>query len=203
MRQVWKLPLAIRKDSVSVPNTALGFCTYLIRTLRHTSRPIRMKPSRALVPFDLSEELFILVVDHSMKTITCIRIFTLVEVISQYLLLLLKTSPVTLLPALVAHVLVPEPAGFYHEARAQGLQRYIWTQASHHEIPQISTSSCGGLVMSDSSRIPWTVACQAPLSVGFSRQGYWSGLPFPSPGDLLHWQGDLYHWTTRETHTAC
>ena len=31
---------------------------------------------------------------------------------------------------------------------------------------------------------PWTVAHQAPLSVGFSRQEYWSGLPFPSPGDL-------------------
>ena len=31
---------------------------------------------------------------------------------------------------------------------------------------------------------PWTVAYQAPLSMGFSRQGYWSGLPFPSPGDV-------------------
>ena len=30
----------------------------------------------------------------------------------------------------------------------------------------------------------WTVAHQAPLSIGFSRQEYWSGLPFPSPGDL-------------------
>ena len=30
----------------------------------------------------------------------------------------------------------------------------------------------------------WTVACQAPLSMGFFRQEYWSGLPFPSPGDL-------------------
>ena len=30
----------------------------------------------------------------------------------------------------------------------------------------------------------WAVACQAPLSMGFSRQQYWSGLPFPSPGDL-------------------
>ena len=30
----------------------------------------------------------------------------------------------------------------------------------------------------------WTVACQAPLSVGFSRQEYWSGSSFPSPGDL-------------------
>ena len=47
-----------------------------------------------------------------------------------------------------------------------------------------------------------TVACQAPLSMGFSRQEYWSGLPCPPPGDLpdpgiepmslslLHWQVD-------------
>ena len=40
------------------------------------------------------------------------------------------------------------------------------------------TKSCPTLA------IPWTVACQAPLSMGFSRQEYWSGLPFPSPGDL-------------------
>ena len=38
-------------------------------------------------------------------------------------------------------------------------------------------------VVSD-SLCPWTVAYQAPLSMGFSRQKYWSGLPFPSPGDL-------------------
>ena len=31
---------------------------------------------------------------------------------------------------------------------------------------------------------PWTVAHQAPLSMGFSRRVYWSGLPFPPPGDL-------------------
>ena len=31
---------------------------------------------------------------------------------------------------------------------------------------------------------PWTVACQARLSMGFSRQEYWSGLPVPSSGDL-------------------
>ena len=37
--------------------------------------------------------------------------------------------------------------------------------------------------MSDSAT-PWTVAYQASLSMGFSRQEYWSGLPFPSPGDL-------------------
>ena len=33
---------------------------------------------------------------------------------------------------------------------------------------------------------PWTVAYQAPLSMEFSRQEYWSGLPFPSPGDLTN-----------------
>ena len=51
---------------------------------------------------------------------------------------------------------------------------------------------------------PWAVAYQAPLSMGFSRQYYWSGLPFPSPADLLT-QG-LNHivdrrftvWATRE-----
>ena len=37
-------------------------------------------------------------------------------------------------------------------------------------------------VLSDSLR-PWTAAHQAPLSMGFSRQEYWSGSPFPSPGD--------------------
>ena len=31
---------------------------------------------------------------------------------------------------------------------------------------------------------PWTVPCQAPLTIEFTRQEYWSGLPFPSPGDL-------------------
>ena len=31
---------------------------------------------------------------------------------------------------------------------------------------------------------PWIVACQAPLYTGFFRQEYWSGLPFPSPGDF-------------------
>ena len=31
---------------------------------------------------------------------------------------------------------------------------------------------------------PWTIACQDPLSLQFPRQGYWTGLPFPSPGDI-------------------
>ena len=40
-------------------------------------------------------------------------------------------------------------------------------------------------VLLDSLQLhPWTIACQAPLSMEFSRQEYWSGLPFPPPGDL-------------------
>ena len=41
----------------------------------------------------------------------------------------------------------------------------------------------GGLVanLCPTLATPWTVACQAPLFMGFSRQEYWSGLPFPSP----------------------
>ena len=50
---------------------------------------------------------------------------------------------------------------------------------------KISTGS-GGLVTKSCLTLetPWTVACQAPLSMRFSRQEYWSGWPFPSPGDL-------------------
>ena len=44
----------------------------------------------------------------------------------------------------------------------------------------------GGLVAKSCPTLvaPWTVARQAPLSMGFSRKEYWSGLPLPSPGDL-------------------
>ena len=46
-------------------------------------------------------------------------------------------------------------------------------------IYEVKSLSCVRLFV-----IPQTVAYQAPLSMGFSRQQYWSGLPFPSPGDL-------------------
>ena len=64
-----------------------------------------------------------------------------------------------------------------------------------------------GSVVSDSVT-PWTAAHQAPPSIEFSRQEYWSGLPFPTPGDLsdpglepaflhlLHGRQILYHWAT-------
>ena len=45
-------------------------------------------------------------------------------------------------------------------------------------------SSCAVLSRVWFSERPWTVAWQAPLSTGFSRQEYWSGVPFPSPGDF-------------------
>ena len=40
--------------------------------------------------------------------------------------------------------------------------------------------------MSNSFVTPWTVACQAALSMEFPRQDHWSGLPFPTPGDPLN-----------------
>ena len=51
---------------------------------------------------------------------------------------------------------------------------------------QIPGSGGGGLVAKSCPTLvtPWTVACQVPLSMGFSRQEYWSGFPFPFPGAL-------------------
>ena len=58
---------------------------------------------------------------------------------------------------------------------------------------------------------PWAVAHQAPLSMEFSRQEYWSGLPCPSLGDLpdpgfpglLHWRQILYHLSHQERLCVC
>ena len=54
-----------------------------------------------------------------------------------------------------------------------------WTTREAH-----SKWSVSHWVMADSFVTPWTVAHQTPLSMGFSRQEYWSGVLFPSPGDL-------------------
>ena len=51
--------------------------------------------------------------------------------------------------------------------------------SSEKEKVKVNLLSCVRLFAT-----PWTVAYQAPLSMGFSKQEYWSGLPFPSPGDL-------------------
>ena len=99
--------------------------------------------------------------------------------------------------------------GEFHEQRGlvgyspwghKGLLSCIWlywiyTQLqSGHPLPKLglrciiwtSLYKAGGLVCKSCPTLatPWTIAHQAPVSIGFSRQEYWSGLPFPSPGDL-------------------
>ena len=80
-------------------------------------------------------------------------------------------------------------------------EMYLWTV-----VVVLVTKLCPTLVT------PWTVAHQAPLSMGFPRQEYWSGLPFPSPKNLPHpeiepaspaLQADSLPLATRETLTDC
>ena len=58
------------------------------------------------------------------------------------------------------------------------------------ELMQKSQLALNSMLLFSRSVVPnsfetlWTVAHQAPLSMGFLRQKYWGGLPFPSPGDL-------------------
>ena len=61
-----------------------------------------------------------------------------------------------------------------------------WVEDLNHTSLQRrrESESVSGSDAPDSSVIPWTIAHKAPLSMGFTRQEYWSGLPFPSPGDL-------------------
>ena len=58
------------------------------------------------------------------------------------------------------------------------------------EVPRVETEVklcvLSRSVVSGCSATPWTVAHQAPLSMGFSQQEYWSGLPCPPPGGLSH-----------------
>ena len=60
-----------------------------------------------------------------------------------------------------------------------------------------SYSDGGGLVAKSCLTLatPRTVVCQVPLSMGFSRQEYWSGLPFPSPGE--------FSWPRDQTQVSC
>ena len=56
----------------------------------------------------------------------------------------------------------------------------------HKSVLYVCISIGGGLVAKSCPTLvtPWTVACQASLSMGFSRQEYWSGLPFSPSGNL-------------------
>ena len=62
--------------------------------------------------------------------------------------------------------------------RRNGLDLIVNKRVKRSGGSCLVTKSCPNLAT------PWTVACQAPLPRGFSRQEYWRGLPFPSPGDL-------------------
>ena len=55
----------------------------------------------------------------------------------------------------------------------------VGTPYKHQVVVSVQSLNRDQLFM-----IPWNVVNQAPLSMGFSRHQYWSGLPFPSPGDL-------------------
>ena len=70
-------------------------------------------------------------------------------------------------------------------------------------------NKCSSLSCVQLFATPWTVAHQNPLSMGFSKQKYWSGLPFPSPGNLpnpgiepslLHCRQSLYHLSHQGSH---
>ena len=80
-------------------------------------------------------------------------------------------------------------AGFRRETTGcRKPQVQYWSVNGRVSLPFPSQSfSCVRLFVT-----PWTVAHQAPLSMGVSRQEYWNGQPFPSPGHLSHqgWKGE-------------
>ena len=84
---------------------------------------------------------------------------------------------------------VAVPSRGSSQPRSPALQAMLY-QLSHQGSPNITGKRMRSLCMCcHFSRVQlfatsWTVARQAPLSMGFSRHEYWSGLPFPSPGDL-------------------
>ena len=75
---------------------------------------------------------------------------------------------------------------------------YISTKLSNRKKAIYKTLFCHCCLVSHVQLFanPWTVALQAPLSMGFPRQEYWSGLSFPSPEDLSS-------WTRNWTHVSC
>ena len=89
--------------------------------------------------------------------------------------------------ALTVGIITPGQSCFISVSSYSPVSRGI---LSFHIIPLLSISGCSykrcAQLLSHVwlFAIQWTAACQSPLSMGFFRQEYWSGLPFPSPGDL-------------------
>ena len=90
--------------------------------------------------------------------------------------------PVPALPiAFMCHTVLGSP-GYSLTSSFMPCFTGAWKQGSVTlgiTFPNVWLLSCVQLLVT-----PWTVAYEAPLSMGFSRQEYWIGLPFPSPGDL-------------------
>ena len=78
----------------------------------------------------------------------------------------------------------PGLSSLYHTANSHGPP--VQSEVSQKGKTNIVYCGGGSLVTKSCPTLatPWTVVRQAPLSMGCSRQKYWSGLPFPSPGDL-------------------
>ena len=90
-----------------------------------------------------------------------------------------------------------QKTGWRHEILLQSLPKDLYTLGLLASKVKVKSLSHVRLFAT-----PWTVAYQAPASMGFSRQKYWSGLPFPSPEYLLnqksrlgapHCRQTLYH----------
>ena len=83
--------------------------------------------------------------------------------------------------------------------RCSESERFVILMNIHVIVCSVCCLSLSHLVL---SATPWTVAHQAPLSMEFSREEYWSGLSFPSPGIFLtrHCRQSLYCFTTWEAH---
>ena len=86
-------------------------------------------------------------------------------------------------PALAGTFFTTEPPGKSPVTLVQWSYIHTWVLGAKWcmLLLLVSHFSCVQLCVT-----PWTIAHQAPLSMRFPRQEYWSGLPFPSPGDLLN-----------------
>ena len=68
--------------------------------------------------------------------------------------------------------------------KSMAMTRYITNEDQKEMVPEEVCVKCVSHCHVRVFATPWTVARQVPLSMEFPRQQYWSGLPFPSPGDL-------------------
>ena len=80
---------------------------------------------------------------------------------------------------------VPKLCEAWRVSILQQIRQTQWSRGCFEQAVRLFTDLFVGLVTKLCLTLvtPWTVACQDPLPIRFSRQEYWSGVPFPSPGD--------------------